>query len=104
MESFKELMRGLMGIHLLDETTRTYSAPNRMRQAFGILLVCIFGPAFILGPIIILAVFVIFILNGDWLFAIPAVLIGIFALGLNSIPCWIFIDWEKSRLKTKNAK
>ena len=91
-----------MGIHLLDETSNIYSAPTRSRRLFGVVLVCLFGPVFIIGPIIILACFLILILNGEWLMAIFGVFIGLFTVGLHSIPCWIFIDWEKSKLKAKN--
>ena len=104
MNSLKELMRGLWGIHLLDENTQDYSTPTQLRKCIGLILVIVFGPTFILGPIFVLLVSIILILGGEWLYAIFALFVGTFVVGLNSIPCWIFIDWEKHRLKDKAAK
>lgn len=104
MNSLKELMRGLWGIHLLDENTQTYYHPTQSRKFLGIILIFLFGPIFIIGPILVLLVSLIFLIGGEWLYAIFALFGGTLIIGLHSIPCWLFIDWEQRRLKQKAAK
>ena len=99
MRSLKELLLGLWGIHLMDEDANHFSKPSQIRKFFGLILVLVMGPIFILGPIVVLIVFGVLLFTGQFLYALLSIFIGIFAIGLHSIPCWIFIDWEKNRLK-----
>ena len=100
MESLKELIRGLMGIHLLGEASDGFSKPSNLRKTTGLLFMAVYGFHMAVGVLSLLVLTASF-MSGHWLLAIALPLLGLLFVGLSTIPCWIFIDWEKNRLSAK---
>jgi len=99
MESVKELVRGLMGIHILDEGIGDPYTPTQLRKWLGIFVLVIFG-LHLAGVLAMILMFSIqLFINGQWLGALTMPFLGLFCVGIYTIPGWVFIDWEKNRLK-----
>ena len=99
MESIKELIRGLRGFHLIDGTMGEHVKPSAFRRSIGTLFAILFGLSMSLFLIVSLFLSLTLLISGHWFFAILVPFVAVFAVGIQTIPCWIFIDWEKNRLK-----
>ena len=104
VESVKELAWGLMGIHLLDESSGIYSEPSKVRKLIGLILIL-----YILAPIILtipiaIGMFFMLAISGEWVGAALVLILTPFGIGIYSIPGWIIIDWEKHRILKRMSK
>jgi len=101
MESVKELFQGLLGIHELDETKNLWSKPTTIRKLIGIFLnLCVFIPL-ISTIIAVVSLVIVMLAEGHWLIVLLAPFLGVFALSIYVIAAWVFIDWEKNRLRRR---
>ena len=88
-------------MHLLDEDTQRYSTPSIVRKRIGIVIAAIYGLHMGVGLIGILGFSGVLLMGGESLGAIAMLFIGLFCIGLYTIPGWLFVDWEKARLLSR---
>ena len=84
VESVKELARGLMGIHLPDESASIYSEPSKVRKLIGLILIL-----YILAPIILtipiaIGMFFMLAISGEWVGTALVLILTPFGIGIHS--------------------
>lgn len=104
MDSIKELARGLMGYHLLNEDAGSYTEPSNARKLIGVFLVLYILLPIILAIPVAIGMCVLLIFHGLWEAAILFLIVAPLAIGIFSIPGWLIIDWEKNHLLSKLEK